>query len=146
MARRVTAHIFLCPLACDLEWHLRKALAPLLFDDGALAAKRKTRDPVAPAKPSAGAKRKKSSQRRDHGLTRHGIETLLAELGTRCRHVCRLESGPEAPRVEQITEPTPIQKHALELIAAFATAGKGSSLNRAPVSNPYTNLPRETWA
>ena len=121
--RWVKAHIFLCLLAYYLEWHLRQALAPLLFDDQALAAKRKTRDPVAPAKPSAGAKRKKSSRRTDDGLTRHSLETLLAELGTRCRHLCRLKSDPEAPRVQQITEPTPIQKRALELIAAFPVPG-----------------------
>jgi hypothetical protein len=29
----VRAHVFLCLLAYYLEWHLRQALAPLLFDD-----------------------------------------------------------------------------------------------------------------
>jgi transposase len=31
---RVKAHIFLCMLAYYVEWHLREALAPLLFEDG----------------------------------------------------------------------------------------------------------------
>jgi len=31
--RRVRAHVFLCMLAYYLEWHLRQALAPLMFDD-----------------------------------------------------------------------------------------------------------------
>ena len=30
---RVRAHVFLCMLAYHLEWHMRRALAPLLFDD-----------------------------------------------------------------------------------------------------------------
>ena len=30
---RVRAHVFLCMLAYYLEWHMRQALAPLLFDD-----------------------------------------------------------------------------------------------------------------
>lgn len=45
---RVRAHIFLCLLAYYLEWHLRQALAPLLFDDENLATERTTRHPVAP--------------------------------------------------------------------------------------------------
>ncbi len=53
----------------------------------------------------------------------HSIETLVAELGTRCQHLCRLKSDLGAPRVRQITEPTPIQKRALELIAAFLVPG-----------------------
>ena len=32
-AERVRAHIFLCMLAYYVEWHMRKALAPILFDD-----------------------------------------------------------------------------------------------------------------
>ena len=46
---RFRAHIFLCTLAYYAEWHMRKALAPLLFEDEELEEKRKTRDPVAPA-------------------------------------------------------------------------------------------------
>ena len=30
-ADRVRAHVFLCALACHVEWHLRRQLAPLLF-------------------------------------------------------------------------------------------------------------------
>ena len=32
-AQRVRAHVFLCMLAYHVEWHLREALAPLLFHD-----------------------------------------------------------------------------------------------------------------
>jgi transposase len=58
--QRVKAHLFLCMLAYYVEWHMRKALAALLFDDEQLDEERKTRDPVAPAKPSAQAQKKKA--------------------------------------------------------------------------------------
>ena len=56
----VRAHIFLCMLAYYVEWHLRQAWTELLFEDEELPAARRVRDPVAPAKDSASAKRKSS--------------------------------------------------------------------------------------
>ncbi|MFO1059907.1 MAG: hypothetical protein U1E53_23445 [Dongiaceae bacterium] len=51
-AGRVRAHVFLCMLAYHVEWHLRQALAPLLFHDTDLAAARAARSsPVAPTEP-----------------------------------------------------------------------------------------------
>jgi transposase len=32
-AERVPAHIFLCMLAYYVQWHMRRALAPILFED-----------------------------------------------------------------------------------------------------------------
>ena len=29
----VRAHFFLCMLACHVEWHMKKKLAPILFDE-----------------------------------------------------------------------------------------------------------------
>src|SRR5437660_10967960 len=37
-ADRVRAHVFLCLLAYYVEWHMRRALAPILFDDDDPAA------------------------------------------------------------------------------------------------------------
>jgi len=34
----VRAHVLLCMLAYHLEWHMRQALAPILFDDHHRAA------------------------------------------------------------------------------------------------------------
>ena len=56
----VKAHIFLCMLAYYVEWHMRKALAPLLFDDEELTERRKVRHPVKPQEASPSAKRKKT--------------------------------------------------------------------------------------
>ena len=125
--RRVRAHIFLCLLAYHLEWHLRKALAPLLFDDETLEQDRRTRDPVAPAEPSPAAKRKKTRRQTDDGLPVHSFETLIAELATRCRHRCRLMADPEAPTVQRLTEPTSIQQRVLDLIDAFPVPGTATA-------------------
>jgi transposase len=50
-AQRVRAHVFLCMLAYHVEWHLRDALAPLLFHDTDLKAARAERSSPSP-KPS----------------------------------------------------------------------------------------------
>ncbi len=74
---RVRAHIFLCLLAYYVEWHMRQALAPLLFDDETLAVERKNRDPVAPAKPTAPANRKKTVRLTEDGLPIHSFADPL---------------------------------------------------------------------
>ncbi len=60
LTARVRAHIFLCMLTYYVEWHMRKALAPLLYHDEELEQLRANRDPVAKAEPSQSAKRKKA--------------------------------------------------------------------------------------
>ena len=116
---RVRAHLFLCLLAYYVHWHLRQALAPLLFDDEDLEAERARRDPVLAAQPSDSAKRKKRKRRTEDGLPLQSLETLMAHLGTRARHRCRLPSEPDAPCVQRLTEPTPLQQRAFELIRMF---------------------------
>ncbi|MGH8552383.1 MAG: hypothetical protein ACRERS_03730 [Methylococcales bacterium] len=98
---------------------MRQALAPLLFDDQEIATERNNRDPVAPAKPSDAARQKKALRVTEDALPLHSFTTLLAELGTRCRHLGRLHSDPESPPIVQDTEPTPIQARALAWIRLF---------------------------
>ncbi len=116
---RVRAHLFLCLLAYYVHWHLRQALAPLLFDDEELEAERARRDPVLAAQPSDSAKRKKAKRLTEEGLPLQSLETLMAHLGTRARHRCRLPSERDAPCVQRLTEPTPLQQRAIELIRMF---------------------------
>jgi len=59
----VRAHIFLCLLAYYVEWHMRAALAPLLFAEEDLAQYRQQRDPVTPAEPSATYRPKNSGSK-----------------------------------------------------------------------------------
>lgn len=121
--QRVRAHLFLCMLAYYVQWHMRRALAPLLFEDEQLDQDRKTRDPVAAAKPSASAKKKKTTRVTSDGLPIHSFDTLLAELGTRCRNRCRIKSDPNSPVFHQLTEPTPLQQRAYELLQMLPVAG-----------------------
>ncbi|MDE0487674.1 MAG: IS1634 family transposase [Gammaproteobacteria bacterium] len=116
---RVRAHLFLCLLAYYVHWHLRQALAPLLFDDEELEAERARRDPVLAAQPSESAKRKKGRGRSEEGLPLHSLETLMAAMGTRARHRCRLPSEPDGPCIQRLTEPTPLQQRALNLVRMF---------------------------
>jgi transposase len=90
---RVPAPIFLCLLAYYVEWHLRWASAPLLFEDENRPEERKRRDPVLPAKPSASAQAKKRSHQTVVRPPLHSLETLLAELASRARVTYTLRSG-----------------------------------------------------
>ncbi len=121
--QRVRAHIFLCLLAYYVEWHMRQALAPLLFDDESLPIERWRRDPVAPAQPSESAKQKKAVRLTADGLPIHSFKTLMAELGTRCRHRCRMKSDPDSPAIYQDTELTPLQSRAMKLLRLLPVQG-----------------------
>jgi len=111
----VRAHIFLCMLAYYVEWHMREAWAPLLFHDEELREQRSQRDPVAPAQPSPSARRKKSTRRSSEGVPLHSFKTLLAELASRCRNTCRVNTDPPST-FTTITDPTPRQAQALQLL------------------------------
>jgi len=112
---RVRAHILICLLAYYVQWHLKRAWAPLLFEEEDLSADRRRRDPVAPAKPSAKTQRKKATQQTDDGLPVHSFETLVRELGTRCRNTCVLASDP-SQSFQQLTEMTALQAEAFKLL------------------------------
>ena len=112
----VRAHIFLCLLAYYVEWHLRRAWAPLLFADETLPTDRWTRDPVAPAQPSVGARRKKADRATTDGLPVQSFATLLTALSTRCEVTCRLTADPTVPPMRQWTARTPLQAQAFALL------------------------------
>jgi len=111
---RVRAHVFLCMLAYYLEWHMRQALAPILFDDHDRAAGEALRSsPVAKAEPSPAAKRKARKKRTDDGQPVHSFRTLLADLATLTRNTVRCGNAPE---MALLARPTEIQQCALELL------------------------------
>ncbi|MHC4181394.1 MAG: IS1634 family transposase [Planctomycetota bacterium] len=126
----VRGHIFLCLLAYYVEWHMRRTLAPLLFDDEELPQARKRRDPVKPARPSASARRKKTTLQTADGFPVHSFRTLLKELGTRCRNTCRFPAAPPGKGLDAIqlsfhrlTEPTALQARAFELLRLLPGSG-----------------------
>ena len=115
-ADRVRAHVFLCMLAYYVEWHMRRKLAPLLFDDedrpGAEAARAGV---VAPARVSESAERKARRKRTDDGYPVHSFQTLLGDLAT----VARNRIAPRLTGAEPfdiLTRPTELQRKAFRLL------------------------------
>jgi transposase len=125
---RVPAHIFLCVLAYYVEWHLRQAWAPLLFEDEQRIEQRNQRDPVLPAKPSASALDKKHSHQTAHGLPVHSFADLLKQLASRARVTYALKSQKTEEKIQltiqQVPEPTPLQARAYELIRMFPVTAR----------------------
>jgi hypothetical protein len=111
---RVRAHVFLCMLAYHLEWHMRQALAPMLFDDHDRAAGEALRtSPVAKAQPSPAAKRKANTKRTDHGLPVHSFRTLLTDLATLTHNTVRVAG---AHTMALLATPTQIHQRAFDLL------------------------------
>jgi hypothetical protein len=116
---RVRAHVFLCMLAYYLEWHMRQALAPMLFDDHDRAAGEALRaSPVAKAEPSPAAKRKANKKSTDEGLPVHSFRTLLADVATLTRNTVRCGNAPE---MALLARPTEIQQRAFDLLGIKLT-------------------------
>ena len=116
LADRVRAHIFLCLLAYYVEWHMREAWRPLVFADEDRAAKT-TRDPVAPAARSEAALRKVHTKILDDGTAVHSFRTLLTELSSIVRNICRRpEAAADEPTFTMLTTPNAKQQRAYDLL------------------------------
>ena len=119
LARRVRAHVFLCMLAYYVAWHMRRELAPLLFEDHdrpAAAASRAS--PVARAEVSPAARAKARSRQTENGETLHSFPTLLADLATLTRNTVRF--GDALP-MTMLSRPTSIQRRAFSLLGVAPT-------------------------
>lgn len=113
---RVKAHIFLCMLAYYVEWHMRQALAPLLFDDDDRETASQIRaSPVAPAQRSPSARSKAHTKRSADGGVVHSFRTLLMDLQTISRNTMHSKTRP-SETFEITTIPTPTQQKALDLL------------------------------
>jgi len=119
-ADRVRAHVFLCLLAYYVEWHMRQALKPLLFDDDDKAAAEVLRPSiVAPAPRSPRAKAKAATKRTADGWPVHSFQTLLADLATLTQNQVRL-LGADGATLDVLATPTPLQQRAFELLGVSA--------------------------
>ena len=114
--QRVRAHVLLCTLAYYVEWHMRRRLAPLLFEDedraGAEAARTSV---VAPARVSESARRKARHKRSEEGRPVHSFRTLLRDLAT----VTKNTVAPRLPGAEPfdiLARPTELQREAFRLL------------------------------
>jgi hypothetical protein len=116
LAPRVRAHVFLCMLACHVEWHMRERLKPILFDDDdPAAAARERASIVAPAQSSPAALRKRASKLTAKGGPVHSFHSLLRDLAT-CTINAVITTLNQAYSFTLVATPTPIQAQAFTLL------------------------------
>ena len=114
-AERGRAHVCRCLLAYDVAWHLRRALAPLLFDDADKAAGEARRaSVVAPAPRARKAQRQAHTPQTAAGRPGQSVQTLRPDLATVAKH--RIRFGESALETTMCTTPTPWQQRALDLL------------------------------
>jgi hypothetical protein len=97
-ADRVRAPVFLCMLACHVQWHLRQCASP-----------------VVKTEPSDTVKAKKATKRSADGDRVMGFDGLSAHLGTLTRNTMRVPSRPKH-RFTLYAKPTPLQEAAFRLL------------------------------
>lgn len=95
---RVRAHVFLCMLAYYVEWHLRKAWEPLLFD----------------GEPQGIRNGKRRTRKTTEGLPIMTFKDLLADLGGLTRNQVRFTGASAA--ITLYSTPTPHQQKAFDLL------------------------------
>ena len=95
---RVRSHVFLCMLAYYVEWHLRKAWGPLLFD----------------GEPQGVHSGKRRTKRTPEGHPVMAFGDLMADLGGLTRNQV-LFAGTTAP-VTIYATPSPLQQKAFDLL------------------------------
>jgi hypothetical protein len=122
LSDRVRAHVLLCMLAYYLEWHMRQALAPILFDDHHRAEAAAARSSiVAPAQRSTAARRKAATKRTADGLPVHSFQSLLAELATFTRNTMAMAPRLPTPRraAQAVGSKSPLHTRIIKRDQAF---------------------------
>jgi transposase len=113
LPERVEAHVFVCMLAYYVVWHMRRSLAPLLFqDDDPEGAAAKRRSVVAPAQRSSSAQKKARTRRTEDDFPVHSLGTLLKDLETLTKNRMRFGRA----TFDQMASPTPLQTRAFQLL------------------------------
>jgi hypothetical protein len=103
-------------LAYHVEWHLREALAPLLFHDTDLEAARAERtSPVAKTEPSEVVKAKKATKRSADGHPIMSFGGLIAHLGTLVQNTMHVPLRSKH-RFTLHSKATPLQEAAFKLL------------------------------
>jgi transposase len=111
LGKRVRAHVLIAMLAAYLTWHLRAALAELTYTDQHIPA---APSPVAPAQRSAQARSKDASKQNAGKLPVRKYGDLLSHLSTLDRQTITFSGQ----KISKLTEPTPVQRRAFELLGA----------------------------
>ena len=112
----VRGHVFLCMLAYYVEWHMRRRLALLRFqDDDPAAARAQRHTPVEPARVSDRAKRKADTKLTANGLPAHSFPTLLADLSNLALNQGVLPTQ-DKTAITVTAKPTQLQSQAFDLL------------------------------
>ncbi len=120
----VRGHVLLCLLAWYLEWHLRRRLAPLLFEDEAPTV---PDSPVQKAEPSPQAKAKAAARKTPDGDPVHSLTTLLHDLATVTLNQVTLPGYPDSA-FTLVTQATPLQAKVFRMLKIDAE--KGVAINK----------------
>ncbi len=108
---RVRAHVLICTLAAYLTWHLRKTLAPFTYTD---EQPPQHASPVTPARRSQHAAAKAAAHASPDGQILHSFRGLLGHLATLTRSTITIGGA----SFDKISDPTPVQRRAFNLIGA----------------------------
>ena len=96
--------------------HMRRRLAPLLFeDDDRESARARRNSPVEPAEVSESAKAKAADKRTPDGLPVHSLTTLLVDLATLTLNEVTLPGSPDHA-FPLLATPTELQHRAFGLM------------------------------
>jgi hypothetical protein len=102
-------------LAYYVEWHMRQALAPLLFaEDDPHGAKQRRGSPVQPAIASNSTAEKATTKRTADGQLVHHFRGLLDHIATLTKNTVQPQGT--LTTFEQMTVPTELQRRAFELL------------------------------
>jgi hypothetical protein len=96
-------------LSYYISWHMKAALAPILFADNDKRA-----NPVAAAQRSDDALTKAARKRTTDNTPVHSFTSLLADLATICAN--HIQPAHDLPAFTMTTTPTPLQQRAFQLL------------------------------
>jgi hypothetical protein len=111
---RVRAHLLVCLLAAHLAWRLRRAWAPLTYQD--TEPKDPHRHPVEPQARSRSAAAKAHARRLPDGGTPRTFRGLLDHLGLLQRQRVTVDTGQGPQEFTVTAQPGPDQARAFELL------------------------------
>ena len=124
----VRGHVLVCLLAYYAEWHLRRRLAPLLFEEQDREAARQRRHRVvAKAQISESTAAKAATKRTPEGVPAHSLRPLLADLATLTLNEVALPETPDRT-FPLHARPTPVQQKAFDLLGVDPTRFVASNL------------------
>ena len=123
LVERVGAHFLICQLAAYVRWHMERDLAPLLFKDESPPL---NPDPVATARRSQSAQDKARRKRNPEGLPVQSFRSLLDELATLTKNLIAPIGAGDA-RFWQLSQPTPLQERAFQLLGVKLRVAKTSA-------------------